>query len=127
MVNWKVSNLVLKDGRKVINAMESKKNGYFTRDEIINLGQTEANKLKDANKDAMIGVAYHYKNANQWVSGIMTSVKDPVKIWDLSDSPDSGKLYEDDRIDGIYYTVIKRDDNNPIKYMKPRKVMKYPF
>ena|ERR1700741_2770144 len=122
---WKKSDIQFKDGRNAYDSTVKKEKGYYTRNEIIDLAQKEANILKANNKDAMIGVAYHFKNTNQYVPAKMTSVSDPVRVWNVDDS-DKGHAYDGDVIDEIHFILIKRDDVNPNPdFLKPKGANNY--
>lgn len=120
MPNWTKENLKFGDGRAKYIANESKGNGkYYTREEIQKLVQQEADKLKNAGvTNAVLGVAYHFKNINNYVPAIMTPITQPIAVWDVNDS-DKGAIYDGDHIDKIHFVMIKDEGNNP-KYLKPK-------
>ena len=47
----------------------------------------------------------------------MTTAGSPFEVFDTTDS--GSDLYKGDVIDAIYFTVIRGDDANPVKYLKP--------
>jgi len=115
MPNWKLSNITFKDGRRNLVAYESKAKGNYTVDEIMKIGQKESNSLAKTNKGAQIGIAYHFKDANVWMPATMTTAGSPFEVFDIT----YNNAYEDDDIDAIYFTVIREDVANPVKYLKP--------
>jgi len=112
-----IENVEYSLGRKQFRSLETKGNDkFYQKEEIFKLGQDEANKLKAANQDALIGIAYHFKGINQWVGGKMNRVQDPFEIFDVS----YNDAYADDDIDSICIIVVKRDGNEVLKALKPK-------
>ena len=117
LIDWKLSNVNFKDGRRNLVAYDNKAKGQYTIEEIRGLGQAQSDMLRKTNKDALIGIAYHFKDANVWIPAIMSSSGSPFEVYDVTDSP--GNPYDGEVIDAIYYTVIKKDVINPVKFIKP--------
>lgn len=112
-----IENVEYSLGKKQFRSLETKGNNkFYEKDEIIKLGQDEADKLKAGNHDALIGIAYHFKGINQWVGGKMNSVNDPFEIFDVS----YNDAYADDDIDSICIIVVKKEGNEVLKALKPK-------
>jgi hypothetical protein len=99
------SDLNFKDNRIELDGMLK---GTFTRDGLREKLQKFSDELK-GKKGAMLGCAFHFKEANDWVPAVFTSAGEPVSIWEPLDSP-KGAMYEGNSIDGCVFYIVKHPD-----------------
>lgn len=104
------SAMAFKDKSQLFTAFHR---GKLSRADIQKKMRMLADKLKDANKNAYIGVSAHYEHPNAFLPAIYNEVSsEQMKLYDPSDSITSKGF---STIDGAYFYIIEMEEGKKLQ------------
>lgn len=138
-LNFKESKAQIKDKSTLFTAfqkIDSKKDPYYSRKEILLKMERLAGKVRQAGKNAFIGMACHYEFPNSWTPAIYCDIKKRMVLYNPIDSDTSSgfknidEVYsyvvEGKELDQQFHTV-KKANNEVDRLLKTQSFFSYLF